>query len=321
MFAGFSHWLRTDAEPLPGYRLRDRRGTGGFGEVWEAVNPQGQPIALKFMALEQQGKSRGTAKEIRAIQNIQKLYHPNITYIHAVWSIHDAIVIAMDLADRSLQDLLLDYKAQGQEGLPLDELLGYMAQAAEVLDFLNHRQHPIDGRLVSVQHCDVKPSNFLLFGSTLRIADFGLSKVLTTPRREIHPSGTICYSPPEVYKHTLTERSDQYALAVTYCVLRTGQAPFTYLPPSFSEAVMLPQVDLRLLTDDEQRVIERSMALAPGDRWPNCVTLVQELAASLGRPRFNPTPRKNSGRLGNGSIHGSMNGFMPTTGSLHGQNR
>jgi len=44
------NWLREpDTEPLPGYRLIEPIGTGGFGEVWKCVAPGGIHNAIKFV--------------------------------------------------------------------------------------------------------------------------------------------------------------------------------------------------------------------------------------------------------------------------------
>src|SRR5205823_6311166 len=95
-----------------------------------------------------------------------------------------------------------------------------LTQAADALDFMNKRQHMLEGRRIAFQHCDVKPSNMLLFGDRVKLSDFGLASTTSSMMKSHSRSGTLEYAAPEVFQGRLSEWTDQYALAVTYCLLR-----------------------------------------------------------------------------------------------------
>ena len=63
-------------------------------------------------------------------------------------------MIVMELADRNLWDRFEECRKQGLPGIPRDELLRYMAEAAEALDVMNLEYQ--------LQHLDIKPQNLFL---------------------------------------------------------------------------------------------------------------------------------------------------------------
>ena len=124
-------------------------------------------------------------------------------------------------------DRLRECRAQGLPGLPRDELLGYMDELARAVDFLNEPRHQAgDGGLVGVQHRDIKPHNIFLVGGSVRLADFGLAKVLEASSASHTGSMSPHYVAPEVLEGRVSRWTDQYSLAVTYAQLRTGRLPF-----------------------------------------------------------------------------------------------
>jgi serine/threonine protein kinase len=185
----------------------------------------------------------------------------------------------MELADLSLEDLLHASLAEVRAPLAAMDVCLCLSQVAEVLDFCNRRQHTLDGQRVSIQHCDVKPSNFLLCGDVVKLSDFGLASKLTTPWKLHRRAGTLDYAAPEVFQGQLTERTDQYALAISYCRLRGGRLPFTDSPASFRCDYVRPEPNLMMLSAAERPVIARALAPFPQDRWPSCSELVTRLTA------------------------------------------
>jgi serine/threonine-protein kinase len=267
--------LETGLEPFPGYRLRRLLGCGSFAEVWDAEAADGSRSALKFLPAEHQHATPG---ELRSLQTIRQLRHPNLIRIDRVWCHLGYIVIAMERADGSVADLHASYRTQGGSALFPEHACLLLSQAAAALDFLNTRQHLLERKTVSIQHCDVKPSNLLLFGETVKLADFGLAALMTGPVLARRPCGTPEYAAPEVFRGRLSRASDQFALAVSYCELRGGRLPFARPPRTFHADYVHPPADLSPLSPRERPIVARALATTPEERWPSCVEFIDRLA-------------------------------------------
>jgi serine/threonine-protein kinase len=274
-----------DADLHPGYGLRRLRGVGGFGEVWEAEKQTGGDVALKFLPCT--GARGGAAQELRSIQIVQRLSHPNLIEIDRVWCAGAYLMVAMDLADGSLTDLLDVYESELGTALPPEHLLPYLAQAAKALDFLNNRQHLIQNQQVTIQHGDVNPSNMLVFGPTIKLSDFSLTTTLTGTQKIHRRAGTMAYAAPEVFQGRLTNRTDQYALAVSYCMMRGGCLPFDDTPKDFQSPYTRPCPDLSMLPIAERPAVARALAPKTEDRWASCGDMIKELCK---RTSVNLTP-------------------------------
>jgi serine/threonine-protein kinase len=281
-------------EPLPGYRLLTHLGSGAFSEVWAASTPDGGQLALKFLRCQNRAT---TALEIRALQAIRQIKHPRLIRIERVWGLQDYIVVGMELADCSLADLAQAYQEkQGKPIVPEHACL-LMLDVAEALDFLNTRQHWIDGRCVAIQHCDVKPANLVLVGDRAKVTDFGLSAVLGSQQETRGRSGTLEYCAPEVFQGLRTSQTDQYSLAVTYCVLRGGRLPFPETPQSFDRNYVRPAPDLSMLDAEERPIIARALHTVPQSRWPSCTAMSEALLKAVSaKKKRSPSGRSRANR-------------------------
>src|SRR5262245_50339609 len=154
-------------EPIPGYRLVEPLGKGGFGVVWKCVVPGGFPKAIKFVNGNLEDAVSGAAhQELHALECIKAIRHPFLLTVERVEIVGGELMIVMELADQSLADVLHLHQAEGHTGIPREELLDYLLEAAEALDVLNF-QH-------GLQHLDIKPQNLFLVGQHIKVADFGL---------------------------------------------------------------------------------------------------------------------------------------------------
>lgn len=204
-------------EPLPGYKLEEPIGRGGFGEVWRADAPGGIKKAVKFVfgATDQ---TRGS-RELKSLERIKGVHHPFLLTLERFGIVNDQLVIVTELADGSLEEVYSRHRERGSCGIPRAALLSYMHDAAEALDYLHNRYQ--------LQHLDVKPGNLLLVGGHVKVGDFGLLKDLRDVECSVVGGLTPTYAPPEVFDGQPSMHSDQYSLAVMYQELLTGTRPFT----------------------------------------------------------------------------------------------
>ncbi|HZT79517.1 MAG TPA: protein kinase, partial [Gemmataceae bacterium] len=146
-----------DAEPLPGYRLIEPLGSGGFGEVWKCEAPGGLFKAIKFVygnlnSLDVEGAR--AEQEFKALERIKEVRHPFVLSLERIENVEGELVIVMELADKSLHDLYQECQSAGLVGIPRDDLMRYVRDAAEALDHMNEKH--------GLQHLDIKPRNLFL---------------------------------------------------------------------------------------------------------------------------------------------------------------
>jgi serine/threonine protein kinase len=271
-----------NTEPLPGYRLLEPLGKGGFGEVWKCEAPGGLVKAIKFVAGQTQevgDAANGAVDELRALQHIKSIRHPFLLSMDRVEIIDGNLIVVMELADRSLHDLLQEYNCKGQPGIPRAELLGYMHEAAEVLDLMNQEHH--------LQHLDIKPRNLFLVGRHVKVADFGLVNSVAEMNggkpTSLHLGAiTPTYAAPESFLGTISSSCDQYSLAVAYHELLTGKLPFN--GKNFRQLAMQHMQtvpDLNGLPESDRAAVARALAKDPKDRFPTCDAFVQGLLSCM----------------------------------------
>src|SRR5437660_1178473 len=206
------------AEVIPGYRLIERLGQGGFGEVWKAEAPGGLLKAIKIIhgSLSDSGlDATQLNQELKALHRVKTVRHPYILSLDRFDIVEGRLIIVTELADRTLFDCFQECRAEGLPGIPRDELMRYMEEAAEALDLMNLQ--------FNLQHLDIKPQNLFLLYNHVKVADFGLVKDLEGMFAKITSGVTATYAAPETFEGVVSRYCDQYNLAIAFQELLTGQ--------------------------------------------------------------------------------------------------
>ncbi len=262
--------------PLKGYRLIERLGRGGFGEVWKAEAPGGLLKAVKFVFGDtdsiDEDEARPAQQEEKALHRVKTIRHPYILSLERFDKIDGQLIIVMELADKNLWDRFRECRAQQLLGIPREELLGYLDEAAEALDLMNDHYN--------IQHLDVKPQNLFLVYNHVKVADFGLAKMFEGARGTITGGVTPVYAGPETFEGYVSRFTDQYSLAICYQELLTGRRPFEGANTKQLLMQHLNAVpDVSSLPPAERPIIARALSKKPDDRWPSNSEMVRALRA------------------------------------------
>jgi hypothetical protein len=268
-------------EPIPGYKLCKRIGAGGYGEVWTAEAPGELIKAIKFVyGLLDEDRA---ARELKALNRIKGVRHPFLLSLERIEVVEGQLLIVTELADGSLKEVFEEHRKKELPGIPRDELLAVMRDAADALDYMNE-QH-------SLQHLDVKPENLLMVGGRIKVADFGLVKDIHDANASMMGGLTPIYAPPEVFEGRPSRKSDQYSLAIVYQEMLTGVLPF----PGRTAAQLAAQhlnakPRLTSLSENDQAVIGKALSKKPAERFNSCRELADALVEAGRRGQGQPLP-------------------------------
>jgi serine/threonine-protein kinase len=211
-------------EILGHYRILDKLGAGGMGEVYRAHDERlDRDVALKVLPaglLADESARHRFRKEALALA---KLNHPNIEAVYDFDTQAGVDFLVMEYVPGAT---LSDKLALGP--LAEKEILGLGGQLAEGLAAA-HEQ--------GVVHRDLKPGNLSVTrDGRLKILDFGLAKLVrpvsdadvTASLTETKAvAGTLPYMAPEQLRgEPVDARTDIYAAGVVLYEMATGRLPF-----------------------------------------------------------------------------------------------
>ena len=256
------------ADSVAGYTLIERIGAGGYGEVWKAEAPGGLAKAVKLVYgyLDDQR----AACEQKSLNRIKEARHPFLLSLERIEIVDGQLVVVTELADMSLKERFEQCRSEGAPGIPRKELLVYMSDAADALDYMRESH--------GLQHLDVKPENLLVTSGRVKVADFGLVKSLQDEQASLLGGLTPQYAPPELFDSNPSHSSDQYSLAIVYQEMLTGKPPFPgRTAAQLANQHLHSQPQLNSLPQVDRDVVARALAKGPSERFASCRHMVDAL--------------------------------------------
>ncbi len=259
---------------LSHFRITDKLGEGGMGEVWLARDTRlGRTVALKTLPparAESEDRRRRFEDEARAAS---ALNHPGIAHIYDIGEADGVHFIAME----HVVGENLGHRMERQPSTT-SEIVGFGAQLADALAAAHDH---------GVTHRDIKPSNLMVTPEgRLKILDFGLAKLQPTVGGDAEGTaatmtqpgvvmGTVQYmSPEQALGKNADHRSDLFSTGVVLYQMATGRLPFQGSTPTetITEIVRsepTPVSELSPVSPPElERIIRKMHGEGPGRRYP-----------------------------------------------------
>lgn len=264
--------------PLRGYVLLEQIGQGAFGTVHRAAQPEvGRDVAIKVIHDRFAGDADFIRRFEREAQLVARLEHPHVVPLYDYWRDPSGAYLVM----RYMRGGNLESSLKSRGPLAGEQAMRIVDDLASALMFA-HRQ--------GIVHRDVRPSN-VLFDEEGRayLSDFGVAKQFSVTATGNTPSPGIAHylSPEELLGEPVTAAADVYSLGLLIFEMLAGRHPYADSPPSEVRArhiagdipaLTLIRTDVAASVD---LVLRRACASAPGDRFPDAVSLAAALRGAL----------------------------------------
>jgi len=273
-------------ERLAHYRILERIGAGGMGEVYLADDTKlERKVAVKILPPHLAADPERRQRFEREAKALAALNHPNIVTIFSVEDVHGIHFLTMEFVEGvTLAEVI------PSAGLDLGRFFDVAIPLTDSLAAAHQR---------GVIHRGLKPGNVMVSdGGRVKVLDFGLAKLrqgeafdgegrdLPTEQltREGRILGTVSYmSPEQVQGKRVDPRSDVFSLGVLLYEMAAGSRPFTGDTPAELMSSILRDTPPRVteirddLPPDLGRILRRCLEKDPNRRYQTALDVRNEL--------------------------------------------
>ncbi|HKR01051.1 MAG TPA: protein kinase [Pyrinomonadaceae bacterium] len=274
---------------LHSYRITEKLGVGGQGEVYKAVDSKlGRTVVVKVLPPELTVKEANLKRFEREARLASSLDHPNICTIFDMDEVDGVHFIAMQyVAGRNVRQLVNGRPLELKSALLID------IQVADALAAAHAR---------GIIHRDIKSGNVMVTDSgQVKVLDFGLAKLLddeASHAEGIHrteltevgvPYGTPTHAAPEQAQGLRVDsRADIFSTGVLLYELLTGTWPFRGKSSVDVRHAVLhdqpkPLAEARpgYTPPRLQQILDRALQKEPRDRYQKIAELRDDLKSVL----------------------------------------
>jgi len=289
-------YLRTkadEAKELGRYRLKEKIGSGGMGDVYLAEHRlMKRPCAIKVIRAEKAGDPRAIARFEREVKATSRLSHWNSISIYDYGRTSDGTFF---------------YVMEYVTGLSLQQLVnrrGPLSAGRAVYLLKQVCSALIEAHAMQLIHRDIKPANIMvteLGGAydVVKLLDFGLAKPITDENvtdgdSELTVVGSLTGSPhymsPEqaMGEAQADQRSDLYAIGGVAFYMLTGRTTFEsgatlkVLLSHLHEKALAPSVVRRpgggsSISAELDALVLKCLEKSPSDRFQSARELLDAL--------------------------------------------
>ena len=297
------------------YRIRDRLGSGGMGDVYLAEDTRlGREVALKFLAAEAQGDPERRSRFLTEARAASALRSSNIAAIYDIGQYEGADFLVMEYVEGEV------LTARIRRGpLSIRDAVEITLQVVDAL---------VEAHARNIVHRDIKSANIIVNArGQVKVLDFGLAKFLQPPKGRASVDaaltiteetvagavlGTVSYMAPEqALGRPVDQRSDLFSVGVVFYEMLAARLPFE--GQAFGEIVdailhQPPPALARLnyaVTPEIEGIVRKALEKNPDLRYQTARDLYNDLQRV--RTSIEETERHGSGaRPGSGSGSGQM---------------
>ncbi len=191
-------------------------GEGSQAATFEAVDKkEGKPVAIKRFRVRGAKSWKEVELAEREARVLAGLSHPGLPkYVEHFEENGELFLVTEKIEGENLHSLQKRGVTLGQ-----DDIVQFLRETAEMLDYLHGRSPP-------VVHRDIKPSNVMRRpDGSFALIDFGAVRDKMKPEGGSTVVGTFGFMAPEQFQGRAMPASDVYAVGATALVMMTGRQP------------------------------------------------------------------------------------------------